>query len=63
MLRAAAPAGAELSLVDLVLLACDSSEDEGEVNDLVADWIGSGAARVVPERPAPPAVQRFGRLP
>jgi len=47
-LRAADPRGLELSLVDLVLLACDVSEDESEVGDLVDGLIRSGAARVLP---------------
>ena len=38
----------ETSLIDLVLLACDASEDAIEVDDLVASAIEGGAARVLP---------------
>lgn len=47
-LRAADPDGCEMSLVDLVLLACDVSEDETEVNDMVDGLIQRGAARILP---------------
>ena len=48
LLRASHPCGGEISLIDLVLLACDLSEDAGEVNDLVDCVIESGAARILP---------------
>ena len=47
-LRACDPDGCEMSLVDLVLLACDVSEDESEVNDIVDGLIARGAARILP---------------
>ena len=49
-LRAGHPCGHEISLVDLVLLACEVSEDEGEVGDVVDGLIDSGAARILPVR-------------
>ena len=48
LLRASHPCGGEISLIDLVLLACDLSEDAGELNDLVDCVIESGAARILP---------------
>jgi hypothetical protein len=42
------PRGSEISLVDLVLFACDASEDETEVADLVDGAISTGAARILP---------------
>ncbi len=47
-LRACDPAGCEMSLVEVVLLACDLSEDETEVNDIVDGLIERGAARILP---------------
>jgi hypothetical protein len=47
-LRACGPAGCDMSLVDVVLLACDLSEDEGEINDIVDGLIDRGAARLLP---------------
>ena len=47
-LQAVGPAGAEMSLIDVVLLACDVTEDETEVNDVVDALIQRGAARVLP---------------
>jgi len=47
-LRACGPAGCEMSLIDVVLLACDVSEDETEVNDIVDGLIQRGAARLLP---------------
>ena len=47
-LWAADAGGLRLSIVVLVLLACDVSEDPSEVGDLVGGAIGSGAARVLP---------------
>ena len=47
-LRALDPCGQEISLVDVVLLACDASEDATEIDDLVARVIRSGAARILP---------------
>jgi hypothetical protein len=47
-LRAGHAAGRDISLVDLVLLACDASGDAGEVGDVVGALIGSGAARILP---------------
>lgn len=48
-LRAASGAEpAQLSLVQAVLLACELSEDETEVNDLVRDLVETRAARLLP---------------
>lgn len=47
-LRALGPAGCEMSLVDVVLLACEVTEDETEVNDVVDTVIRRGAARLLP---------------
>jgi hypothetical protein len=59
ILRSAAPAGLELSLVDLVLLACDASgDDEGDVDGLVANAIASGAARILPRDRDPMLIRR-----
>lgn len=46
--RALDPCAAEMSIVDVVLLACDLSEDATEIDDLVASAIQSGAARILP---------------
>ena len=52
LLRTADPTGnggaCETSLIDLVLAACDVSEDAVEVDDLVDCAIQSGAAHVLP---------------
>jgi hypothetical protein len=48
LLRASHPGGGEISLIDLVLLACDLSDDAGELNDLVDCVIESEAARILP---------------
>jgi hypothetical protein len=37
-----------MSLVDVVLLACDFSEDPAGIDDLVEGVIQSGAARILP---------------
>ena len=47
-LRTREPGGSEISLIDLVLFACDLSEDPGDVSDLVAGAIETGAARILP---------------
>ncbi len=47
-LRAFDPSGPEMSLVDVVLLACDFSEDATGIDDLVEGVILSGAARILP---------------
>ena len=48
LLRESEPGGSDMSLIDLVLFACDLSEDAGEINDLVESAIESGAARILP---------------
>jgi len=52
-LRASDPCGAELSIVELVLFACEVSEDAGEVDDLVDAMIGAGAVRLLPRERDP----------
>ena len=52
-LRALAPCGPALSLVDVVLLACDVSEDATEIDDLVAGVIRSATARILPQQRDP----------
>ena len=52
-LRALDPCGPELSLVDVVLLACDVSEDATEIDDLVAGVIRSATARILPQKRDP----------
>ncbi len=52
-LRALDSCGPEISLVDVVLLACDASEDAAEINDLVAGVIQSGATRILPRQRDP----------
>ena len=47
-LRNVDPLGIELSIIEVVLLACDASEDQGEIRDLVDGLIQSGSARVLP---------------
>ena len=47
-LRSSDPAGREMSLIDLVLFACDVSEDATEVGDVVDGLIARGTARVLP---------------
>ena len=47
-LRTLDPCAKEMSLVDLVLLACDFSEDATGIDDLVEGAIQSGAARILP---------------
>ena len=56
-LRALDPCGPELSLVDVVLLACDLSEDATGIDDLVEGVIESGAARILPRRRDPMLVR------
>ena len=51
--RALDHCGPEMSLVDVVLLACDLSEDATEIDDLVASVIRSAATRIVPEQRDP----------
>lgn len=54
--RASAPAGEllELTLIDAVMAACELSEDETEVRDLVDAMVRRPDVRVVAE-PAPPS--------
>ncbi len=47
-LRSIDPQGVELSIIEVVLLACDASEDQSEICDLVDGLIHSGAARILP---------------
>lgn len=47
-LRICGPEGRDMSLVEVVLLACDLSEDGSEVNDIVDGLIRRRAARVLP---------------
>lgn len=47
-LQAVDSRGLETSLVEVVLLACDQSEDATTVDDLVEGVIRSGAARILP---------------
>lgn len=47
-LRVAAGDSAEMSLVELVLFACETSEDEAEIDDLVGAMIRSRRARLLP---------------
>ncbi len=56
-LRSQDPCGLEISLIDVVVLACDASEDAAEVNDLVAGVIQSGAARILPRQRDPMLVR------
>lgn len=58
VLRSLAPGGCEISLVDLVLLACEASADAGEIDDLVEGVIRSGAAHVLPAA-CDPMLQRL----
>ena len=56
-LRSLDPCGPELSLVDVVLLAWDVSEDATEIDDLVAGVIRSATARILPQ-PRDPMLAR-----
>lgn len=60
-LRAASPSGCEMSLIDLVLFACDLSEDATEVNDIVDGLIENGAARILPIERDPLLGQEISR--
>ena len=57
-IRSCGPAGRDLSIVELVLLACDVTEDEGEVNDVVDGLIRCGVARVLPAADDPMLARR-----
>jgi hypothetical protein len=61
LLLANDPCGSEMSLVDVVLFACDESEDETEVADLVDCAIASGAARILPTD-CDPMLERLERV-
>ena len=37
-----------VSLVDVILLACDFSDDQTEIADLIDDLVGSGRAQLLP---------------
>ena len=43
----------EISLVDVVLLACEVSEDATEIDDLVADVIRDATSRILPQQRDP----------
>jgi len=43
----------EISLIDVVLLACDVSEDATEIDDLVADVIRGATPRILPQQRDP----------
>ena len=49
----------QLSLIDLILAATESSEDESEINDGIAELIRTGAVRILP-RKDDPMLQRMG---
>ena len=51
------PEQLELTLIDAVLAACELSEDETEVADLVDAMVRRDDVRVVPEASAPPWAQ------
>ncbi len=57
-LLAIGPGEPETSIIDLVLLACELSEDEGEIADVVDGAIRSGAVRILPSHRDP----MLGRL-
>ena len=48
VLRSLDPLGAEMSIVELVLFACDATDDQTEVRDLVDGLVSNGAARLLP---------------
>jgi hypothetical protein len=50
-----------MSLIDLVLFACDLSEDATEVNDIVDGLIENGAARILPIERDPLLGQEISR--
>ena len=43
----------QLSLIDLILAATESSEDPSEINDGIADLIRTGAVRILPRKQDP----------
>jgi len=55
------PAPIELSIIDLVLAATESSEDEFEVNDGIAQLIESGEVRIL-AREQDPMLRRVAAL-